>query len=205
MELGKFIGNEISNAFERAGERNQERNRIEAETDNEIRNQKFASAMSAREETKAKLQEMVQQANERAKEIADHPIPTDAKEFIAYCKLCGIKMQMDLTDCMQIVEYGESSDVDNSDLDTKEPSRIIKQAWEQKFDDVLTYGECYLEDPTVISFCAEQRVLHKKYIKKKKRSEFWKKYKEWIIAILCFILSFGFVGLMAILQEHSII
>lgn len=205
MGLGNFIGNEISSAFERAGERNQERDRIRAEADNEIRNQKFASAMSAREETKAKLQEMVQQANEQAKEIADHPIPTDAKEFIAYCKLCGIKMQMDLTDCMQIVEYGESSDVSNSDLDTKEPSRIIKQAWEQKYDDVLTYGECYLEDPTVISFCTEQRLQQKEYIKKKKRSEFWKKYKEWFIAILYFVLLIGFLGLMAILQEHSII
>lgn len=201
MGLGNFIGNEISSAFERAGERNQERDRIRAEADNEIRNQKFASAMSAREETKAKLQEMVQQANEQAKEIADHPIPTDAKEFIAYCKLCGIKMQMDLTDCMQIVEYGESSDVSNSDLDTKEPSRIIKQAWEQKYDDVLTYGECYLEDPTVISFCAEQRIQYKDYIKKKKRSEFWKKNKDWINALLCLAASIGGLALMGLFLE----
>lgn len=181
MGLGNFIGNEISSAFERAGERNQERDRIRAEADNEIRNQKFASAMSAREEAKAKLQEMVQQANEQAKEIADHPIPTDAKEFIAYCKLCGKKMQMGVKECMQIPLH-ESEDVNNSDLDTYEPSRIIKQAWEQKYEDVLTYGECYINDPIVVSFCAEQRAQQKENAKKEK----WEIYKFFIICtIVC--------------------
>ncbi len=189
MGLGDFISNEMSNAFERAGERRTQKQMAAMEVNNEVRNQKLSSALSAREEYKCKLAEFVNQANEQAMGIDQQPIPSDPKEFMAYCKLCSKKIQMPITECMHISNR-ESEDIDNSDLDTKEPSRIIQQAWEKKYEDVLNYGECYMDDAAVLSFCAEQRQWQKKW----KRKVSWKKNMGIIL-----VLFFSFLPIMIVI------
>lgn len=189
MGLGDFISNEMSNAFERAGERRTQKQMAAMEVNNEVRNQKLSSALSAREEYKCKLAEFVNQANEQAMGIDQQPIPSDPKEFMAYCKLCSKKIQMPITECMHIANL-ESEDVNNSDLDTKEPSRIIQQAWEKKYEDVLNYGECYMDDAAVLSFCAEQRQWQKKW----KRKVSWKKNMGIIL-----VLFFSFLPIMIVI------
>lgn len=195
MGLGDFISNEMSNAFERAGERKTQKQMASIEVNNEVRNQKLSSALSAREEYKSRLAEFVNQANEQVRKIDQQPIPSDPKEFMAYCKLCSKKIQMPITECMHISNR-ESEDIDNSDLDTKEPSRIIQQAWEKKYEDVLNYGECYVDDAAVLSFCAEQRQWQKKW----KRKVFWKKNMGMTLALFFSLLPIMIVILYCVLS-----
>lgn len=102
---------------------------------------------------------------------------------------------MPITECMHIANR-ESEDVNNSDLDTKEPSHIIQQAWEKKYEDVLNYGECYIDDATVLSFCAEQRQWQKKW----KRKVFWKKNMGMTLALFFSFLPITIVILYCLLS-----
>ncbi len=115
-----------------------------------------------------RLDACIEQAEAKAKEIQEMEIPQTAEDYIAFVKLCKKKVCAPLLDAFEI-EDNESIKIEKKHFDTKQPDKIIKKAWDDKFIEAVDMGEIsFATNPAVCDFLKKTTQQVKKYRQKEK-------------------------------------
>lgn len=185
MALSEFLKEETSRALEASREKQAQKREIEAQ-----HREAFLERYTERAaEVVQILEEEVQEAYQKADEIANLPFPKDATELIRMLRECEKYLSRKITKsavATKLEGLGDDGQELPNDIDFEQPSKIIHKAWEERFNMLARIAkEDYQDDEKI-----------KKSIQRMQLNLLWNKIKLYVLYVGVFI---GAILLLAIL------
>lgn len=160
MALSDFLKEQAASALEHSREERARRNELEMEKKNEKRQDYRGQVDLLLDE----FQEEVKQAQLQAEQIQNMEMPETSKDLIRMLQECERELAKPIRESALAVRVkGLEDDEEDSDLDFELPSQTLHDAWQYRFDILLSYAKnAFSSDESI------QKIVKKNYFKTKK-------------------------------------